>query len=90
MPGSRCLRFGGGSTGPGTSEDRRHLSMHTPAHRTSRPLPVMFRIHGGGFCTGPGDTQDGSLIARTNDVVVVTIDYRLVGRPAPPAGQAGR
>ncbi|MEU6104131.1 carboxylesterase/lipase family protein [Streptomyces flaveolus] len=75
-PGSRCLQSGG-STGPGMSEDCLYLNVYTPAHRTSRPLPVMFWIHGGGFSSGSGDREDGSLIARTNNVVVVTINYRL-------------
>ncbi len=75
-PGSRCLQFGG-DTGPGMSEDCLYLNVYTPAHRKNRPLPVLFWIHGGGFSSGSGDTQDGSLIARTDDVVVVTINYRL-------------
>ncbi|MEU6680131.1 carboxylesterase family protein [Streptomyces sp. NPDC046925] len=75
-PGSRCLQ-NGSSTSPGMSEDCLYLNVYTPANRTGRPLPVMFWIHGGGFSSGSGDTQDGSLIARTNNVVVVTINYRL-------------
>ncbi|MFJ9179345.1 carboxylesterase/lipase family protein [Streptomyces sp. NPDC102360] len=75
-PGSRCLQSGT-STGPGMSEDCLYLNVYTPAHRTNRPLPVMFWIHGGGFSSGSGDARDGSLIARTNNVVVVSINYRL-------------
>ncbi|MFE1109101.1 carboxylesterase/lipase family protein [Streptomyces rochei] len=76
-PGSRCLQFGGGTGSPGMSEDCLYLNVYTPAHRTNRPLPVMFWIHGGGFSFGSGDREDGSLIARTNNVVVVTVNYRL-------------
>ncbi|MBO1330494.1 carboxylesterase/lipase family protein [Streptomyces sp. VRA16 Mangrove soil] len=74
--GPRCLQ-NGSNTNPGMSEDCLYLNVYTPAKRTDRPLPVMFWIHGGGFSSGSGDTQDGSLIARTNNVVVVTINYRL-------------
>ncbi|MBC9713216.1 carboxylesterase family protein [Streptomyces sp. TRM66268-LWL] len=75
-PGKRCLQFGGDS-GPGMSEDCLYLNVYTPADRTNRPLPVMFYIHGGGFSFGAGDSEDGSRIAEANDVVVVTINYRL-------------
>lgn len=76
FPGSRCLQSGS-STSPGMSEDCLYLNVYAPANRAGRPLPVMFWIHGGGFSSGSGDTQDGSLIARANNVVVVTINYRL-------------
>ncbi|WP_405945275.1 carboxylesterase family protein [Streptomyces sp. NBC_00932] len=75
-PGSRCLQLRDGG-GPGMSEDCLYLNVYTPAHRTSRPLPVLFWIHGGGFSAGSGDAEDGSRIAETNNVVVVTINYRL-------------
>ncbi|MEV6247675.1 carboxylesterase family protein [Streptomyces sp. NPDC051742] len=75
-PGPRCLQFGGDG-GPGMSEDCLYLNVYTPAHRTNRPLPVMFWIHGGGFSFGSGNSEDGSRIAEANDVVVVTINYRL-------------
>lgn len=74
--GSRCLQ----STtdrGPGMSEDCLYLNVHVPARPADHPLPVLFWIHGGGFMNGSGDLYDGSLLARTNDVVVVTINYRL-------------
>ncbi|CAD5932567.1 Carboxylic ester hydrolase [Streptomyces sp. KY75] len=74
--GPRCLQFGGDG-GPGMSEDCLYLNVYTPAHRTARPLPVMFWIHGGGFSFGSGNSEDGSQIAEANDVVVVTINYRL-------------
>ncbi|MFZ3566407.1 carboxylesterase/lipase family protein [Streptomyces sp. BH097] len=78
-PGPRCMQPGDGSgdSGPGMSEDCLYLNVYTPAHRTGRPLPVMFWIHGGGFSTGSGDAYDGSQIAEANNVVVVSINYRL-------------
>jgi para-nitrobenzyl esterase len=60
-----------------------------PGHR----LPVYFWIHGGGLQNGSGNQHDGSLIARLENVVVVSINYRLgvFGFLAHPAlaGQAG-
>ncbi|XP_046544374.1 carboxylesterase 4A-like [Haliotis rubra] len=38
---------------------------------------VMIWIHGGGFVNGQGSSLDGSNIAITGDVIVVTINYRL-------------
>ncbi|MBA6440339.1 MULTISPECIES: carboxylesterase/lipase family protein [Streptomyces] len=76
--GSRCLQSATGTgNGPGMSEDCLYLNVYTPARRTNRPLPVMFWIHGGGFSSGSGDLYDGSRIAKANNVVVVTINYRL-------------
>ncbi len=39
--------------------------------------PVMFWIHGGGFITGNGASNDGSRLVVRGDVVVVSINYRL-------------
>ncbi|MFF7651571.1 carboxylesterase/lipase family protein [Streptomyces sp. NPDC007983] len=74
-PGARCEQTAGG--GPGTSEDCLYLNVYAPERRTDHPLPVLFWIHGGGFMSGSGDLYDGSLLARTNNIVVVTINYRL-------------
>ncbi|MEU0838696.1 carboxylesterase family protein [Streptomyces sp. NPDC005962] len=75
-PGARCVQTATG-TGPGTSEDCLYLNVYAPERRTERPLPVLFWIHGGGFMNGAGDLYDGSLLARTNNMVVVTVNYRL-------------
>ncbi len=40
-------------------------------------LPVMFWIHGGGFVGGSANEYDGSLLAATGRVVVVSVEYRL-------------
>jgi para-nitrobenzyl esterase len=60
------------------SEDCLTLNVWTPAIRPSKPLPVMFWIHGGGFVTGSGTAAlyDGRNLARQG-VVLVTINYRL-------------
>jgi len=54
------------------------LNVFTPALGTGR-RPVMVWLHGGGFSTGSGSTPilEGSSLAGTGDVVVVTINHRL-------------
>ena len=61
-----------------SSEDCLFLNVFTTG--PAEPLrPVMVWIHGGGFTGGSSDIPwyDGSALARTGDVVVVTINYRL-------------
>ncbi len=61
-----------------SSEDCLYLNVSTPG--PGDPVrPVMVWIHGGGFTAGSSDVvwYDGSTLARTGDVVVVTINYRL-------------
>ncbi|WP_181138425.1 carboxylesterase/lipase family protein [Streptomyces sp. Ru73] len=72
----RCLQPASGD-GTAMSEDCLYLNVYTPAQRTDRPLPVLFWIHGGGFSSGSGDVYDGSQFAKANNVVVVTVNYRL-------------
>ncbi|KAK7178437.1 para-nitrobenzyl esterase (carboxylesterase) [Paraphaeosphaeria sporulosa] len=71
------------------SEDCLYLNIFTPATSTSQDkLPVLFWIHGGSFSLGSGrlPEYDGSELAANQDVVVVTINYRLnvFGFPASP------
>jgi len=60
------------------SEDCLSLNIWTPATDSGK-RPVMFWIHGGAFKTGSAkvDDHDGSALAKSGDVVVVTINYRL-------------
>ncbi len=60
------------------SEDCLYLNVWTPGIDTAR-RPVMVWIHGGGFTTGSGSgaLYRGGMLARSGDVVVVTINYRL-------------
>ncbi|CAG2115701.1 unnamed protein product [Medioppia subpectinata] len=65
------------------SEDCLVLNVWTPTVRTDYPLkaplkPVMFWIYGGGLIVGSAFQQqyNASLLA-TNDVVVVSVNYRL-------------
>ncbi len=60
------------------SEDCLTLNIWTPATDSDK-RPVMFWIHGGGFCisTGKDPMYEGFALARRGDIVVVTINYRL-------------
>ncbi|XP_041505566.1 acylcarnitine hydrolase-like isoform X2 [Microtus oregoni] len=61
-----------------TSEDCLYLNIYTPAHaREGSKLPVMVWIHGGALVAGVASAYDGSMLAAKEDVVVVTIQYRL-------------
>jgi para-nitrobenzyl esterase len=72
---------------PGTpvvasSENCQFLNVWTPAVGDGRKRPVMFYSHGGGFATGSGGSgknplHDGSALAKSYDVVVVTHNHRL-------------
>jgi para-nitrobenzyl esterase len=61
-----------------TSEDCLHLNIFAPLGE-AEPRPVIVWVHGGGFVQGAAsDTVcDGTRLARSNDVVVVTLNYRL-------------
>uniref|UniRef100_A0A4X1UCS9 Carboxylic ester hydrolase n=2 Tax=Sus scrofa TaxID=9823 RepID=A0A4X1UCS9_PIG len=62
----------------GMSEDCLYLNIHAPAHAdTGSKLPVMVWLPGGGFETGSASIFDGSALAAYEDVLVVTIQYRL-------------
>src|SRR5690606_39980321 len=55
------------------------LNVFTPGVDDRQKRPVMVWLHGGGFRRGAGSTPilDGTSLARTHDVVVVTINHRL-------------
>uniref|UniRef100_A0A8C6G514 Carboxylic ester hydrolase n=3 Tax=Mus TaxID=862507 RepID=A0A8C6G514_MUSSI len=60
------------------SEDCLYLNIYTPAHaQEGSNLPVMVWIHGGALTVGMASMYDGSVLAATEDVVVVAIQYRL-------------
>jgi carboxylesterase type B len=75
--GSQCAQGGSGS------EDCLFLNVQTPyipkAGSKQKLRPVMFWIHGGGFTGGSGADalSDGGNLASKEDVVVVSINYRL-------------
>nr|XP_051702873.1 cocaine esterase-like isoform X9 [Oryctolagus cuniculus] len=60
------------------SEDCLYLNIYSPAHaREGSDLPVMVWIHGGALAVGMASMYDSSALAAFEDVVVVTIQYRL-------------
>ncbi|KAM5134100.1 cocaine esterase-like [Callospermophilus lateralis] len=60
------------------SEDCLYLSIYAPAHaREGSNLPVMVWIHGGGLVMGSASMFDGSILAAIENVLVVSIQYRL-------------
>ena len=75
--GAQCAQASSGS------EDCLYLNIQTPyiprAGSKKDLRPVMFWIHGGGFVGGTGADpgSDGGQLASREDIVVVTINYRL-------------
>ncbi|XP_027766306.1 fatty acyl-CoA hydrolase precursor, medium chain-like isoform X2 [Empidonax traillii] len=60
------------------SEDCLYLNVYTPVPAGEQhKLPVFVWIHGGGLVFGAASTYDGSALAAFENVVVVTIQYRL-------------
>lgn len=76
--GAQCVQPGSGG-----SEDCLFLNIQTPylpkAGSKAGLRPVHFWIHGGGFTGGSGSNPgfDGGQLASREDVVAVTINYRL-------------
>ncbi|MEQ1580372.1 MAG: carboxylesterase/lipase family protein [Steroidobacteraceae bacterium] len=64
---------------PGNAEDCLVLNVFTPGVGDGKKRPVMVWLHGGGFRNGSGSTPvlDGSSLAQSQDVVVVTLNHRL-------------
>jgi carboxylesterase type B len=63
---------------PPPNEDCLYLNVYRPAGaREHDRKPVLVYIHGGGFGAGTGATIDGTPLAATQDMLVVTINYRL-------------
>jgi len=68
-------------------EDCLTLSIYAPARSPAevaaevaaaqQSLPVMLWIHGGGNTIGTGNTYDGRFLASSQNVVVVSLNYRL-------------
>lgn len=63
-----------------TDENCLRVNIWTPGLKDGKKRPVMVWLHGGGFATGSGQelpSYDGANLARTGDVVVVTLNHRL-------------
>ena len=83
---ARSVGVSGGSADAGTvtgSEDCLTLNVYAPhfgvdaVPQGDTRLPVMVWIHGGNNTIGSAATHDGSTLAVTRDVVVVTLQFRL-------------
>jgi carboxylesterase type B len=84
--GHRCPQLASGNGPREDTEDCLFLNVFAPADGPGRPaaqdgagrgLPVLVMIHGGGLLNGAGDQHDGSLIVRTDHIIVVSLNYRL-------------
>jgi para-nitrobenzyl esterase len=64
---------------PAAGEDCLVLNVFTPGVGDGQKRPVMVWLHGGGFRSGSGSAPilDGTSLAHTHDVVVVTLNHRL-------------
>ncbi|MEU3984036.1 carboxylesterase family protein [Streptomyces sp. NPDC026672] len=70
------------------SEDCLFVNVYRPERPHHRgPLPVFVWLHGGGFTGGSGNDFDPVELVTENDIVVVTVNYRLgaLGFLAAPA-----
>ncbi|MEM9744392.1 MAG: carboxylesterase family protein [Pseudomonadota bacterium] len=65
------------TTRPTGQEDCLYLNVWAPADRAASDLPVMLWIHGGGNTIGTGSGYIGANLAQTENLVVITINYRL-------------
>ena len=77
IPGPACPQAA--STAPlPQSEDCLFLNVYVPATANAHSrLPVFFWIHGGALVDGTGAQYDPSVMVSENDIIVVTINYRL-------------
>ncbi|MBI2771944.1 MAG: carboxylesterase family protein [Burkholderiales bacterium] len=76
--GAQCLQAGPPPTfTPSGSEDCLFLNIYRPEAAPAAPLPVIVAIHGGGFVLGSSAFQDGTSLAKNNNVILVSINYRL-------------
>lgn len=63
----------------GKSEDCLYLNIWTPVKSYDQKLPVLVYFYGGGFIAGDGSEPryDGESMARNEDIVAITVNYRL-------------
>ena len=53
------------------------LSVYTPCPTDGQKRPVMVWIHGGAWQFGSAEMQNGAALAKSGDVIVVALSYRL-------------
>jgi len=72
-PGHTCVQGR-----PTDSEDCLFLNVYTPSNANPHSrLPVFIWIHGGALVNGAGSDYDPSVMVADNNIIVVTINYRL-------------
>lgn len=81
QPQPQCMQSSPGWRGTSMSEDCLYLNVFAAPHDANTLRPVMVWIHGGGFNGGDAvqgrGLFNGSHLVASQDVVVVTLDYRL-------------
>jgi para-nitrobenzyl esterase len=82
--GADCPQFtgvegvGANNVQPGSNEDCLYLNVYAPkAKASAEGRPVMVFLHGGSGASGSGAAYNATEMADTQDVVVVTVNYRL-------------
>src|SRR3954447_5785619 len=75
--GNRCPQLPSSNGAGSENEDCLDVNVFRPARLDRPPAPVLVFIHGGGLVNGSGDQHDGALLARSNGIVVVSLNYRL-------------
>lgn len=75
----RLIQFDLAAAQGGMGEDCLRLNIWTPGLKDGARRPVLFCIHGGGFAISSGNASlyDGAELARSADVVVVSVTHRL-------------
>jgi para-nitrobenzyl esterase len=79
-PATPCPQFSREESSAGEligAEDCLSLNVFAPPDAQGRDLPVMIWIHGGANVWGSANEQDGSNLATEQDVMVITVQYRL-------------
>jgi len=75
--GPACPQAGGAPSTP-QSEDCLTLNISVPTGTTpDAKLPVLFRIHGGGYIAGSGPSEHSAEVWNPEGVILVTFNYRL-------------
>ena len=72
---AECMQ--GSTASPKGSEDCLYLNIYRPIATAGTKLPVLVWIHGGGYSTGSGIWWNLAPLAAAQDVVTVSINYRL-------------
>jgi acetyl esterase/lipase len=55
-----------------------HVNVYAPRRKSTKPLPVILWVHGGGFVSSSADTvKDYAIMLAARDNVVVNLDYSL-------------